>query len=295
MLLPTMMADANEDEERPPALPSLSMLPCVQPSASAQRTVFLETLGDSFDSGGFEGNDGSIEWSGPWTHVAGLLLHSDPNDCATGSCLRLTAAHVVVGLVSRGADLSGFSTGTLSFVYKANHIVGNGKVDVVAVASKNGNMYTLGGIPSSGKGQVGCVQYVIPADHLTADFRLEFRATADEGSWTDIIVDNVVLTIQHKNGPTVQNRNDPHTALATGALAQEPTYPPSRPTPSPTLSPTRHPTRHPTGPPPTRSPTSYPTNYPTLPPTKEPTRYPTAPPNQISDSRPNSISSQRRH
>lgn len=240
----------------------LTLLPAIM--VGAQLTVSQkETLADSFDSGGFDGNDGSIDWSGSWTQMLGVLLFSGLGGCASGSCLRLTSAFFGLVSSSRGADLSAFSSGAVSFDYRAFYDPETGEADVVVVS--NGTTYTLGSIPPTVDGQLGSAQYEIPAAYLTTDFRIQFQGNAGgQGAFTDVIVDNVVLTVQ---------TNDPTSSTAPAAPTGTPQTP--YPTPNPTNHSGQHPTHSPIRFPTVSSPTLYPSSESTSSATKYPTRYPT--------------------
>lgn len=186
--------------------------------------------------------------------------------CSSGSCLRFrTVVSNPVVTSGRNADLSAYSSGSLSFDYTSyyytgvtNQEVGKGLVTVVS----NGNIYTLGTIPAGTYAvniQSGSLKYNIPAAYLTSDFRLRFQAyEPPDGTtgWTEMFIDNVLITCTKENSPpSPPSAGPPPTA-----------YPTRYPTPFPTP----YPTKHPTWPQPTQYPTRFPTRYPT----RYPTPYP---------------------
>lgn len=185
-------------------------------------TPIEETVADDFSEGGFNGNDGTISWSGPWTQMVGVWSTTMSGWCASGYCLRLITDFESIVTSERAVDLSAFSSATLSFDYRANYNTGgNAEARVVS----NGNTYTLGSIP--GGSVAGSAQLTIPVAYLTADFRLQFQVTGS--GWNDVYIDNILLSVQESGGgggppgPTaapVQSPPDPTAA---------PVYPPVQP------------------------------------------------------------------
>ncbi|MEZ4662710.1 MAG: SdrD B-like domain-containing protein, partial [Caldilineaceae bacterium] len=118
----------------PPALTSLanSLLPeSLQPLAEIVRTLLPEpttafaqssyTYADDFDNGSggttnLAGNDGTFNWSGPWTAAGGTTSMSTyVNGCGSGYCIRINGSGLSI---AREFDLSSTVSADLTFRYR---------------------------------------------------------------------------------------------------------------------------------------------------------------------------------
>lgn len=96
------------------------MLPAVAVMATEE-----ESYRDDFGSGGYSGNDGSLQWNGSWTESGDSggsgsgTIHIGPENCSNNKCLHIEGPPL--GLVTtsywaeRSADLSVFEWAELSF------------------------------------------------------------------------------------------------------------------------------------------------------------------------------------
>lgn len=98
-------------------------------SLTAMAGVY-ESYKDTFNSGGFNGNDGTLDWAGPWHEIGENdgpawpgtegHVHVDPEGyCASGDCLHLWAEgeELTIG-VKRYADAGVFSTAEICYHMK---------------------------------------------------------------------------------------------------------------------------------------------------------------------------------
>jgi hypothetical protein len=80
-----------------------------------------ESYEDRFDTVSYSGNNGSLDWSGPWSEVgendgpASGQIRVGPGNCTEGNCLIIEGGLLADLAVRRAADLSGFLNARLSF------------------------------------------------------------------------------------------------------------------------------------------------------------------------------------
>ncbi len=84
----------------------------------------IETVRDEFSEISFDGNDGSVDWSGSWIELpfgdgpaTGQIQVVGGNSCVDSKCLRLGDEVLPVG-VARQADLTGHVSANLTFQYQ---------------------------------------------------------------------------------------------------------------------------------------------------------------------------------
>jgi cold shock CspA family protein len=84
----------------------------------------VATVRDEFGSIAFDGDDGSVSWQYDWREIPigdgptqGLIRVINDSHCAAGGCLRFGDEALVAGIY-READLSGFTTATLTYSYR---------------------------------------------------------------------------------------------------------------------------------------------------------------------------------
>jgi hypothetical protein len=105
------------------ALPGLLVLALLAPALTAAATEY-EDYRDTFESGGYSGNDGSLEFNGPWAEsgdpggggAGGGLIHVGPDGCS-GECLHIEGTGLVLAPyhIERRADLSLFEAAELCY------------------------------------------------------------------------------------------------------------------------------------------------------------------------------------
>ncbi|MBU1492463.1 MAG: putative Ig domain-containing protein, partial [Actinobacteria bacterium] len=93
----------------------------------------VDAARDSFESGGYQGDDGTIPWSGPWVELDGRFPDTNYDGidtgaaCSGGSCL-MVGANLANSGVERSVDLAGAPAATLT--YEVAREAGGGQVAV---------------------------------------------------------------------------------------------------------------------------------------------------------------------
>jgi cold shock CspA family protein len=79
---------------------------------------------DEFNAIAFDGDDGSTSWANDWRELpfgdgpqGGQIRVAGNTNCVSGNCLRLGDGVLVAG-ISRAADLSGYTSATLTYSYR---------------------------------------------------------------------------------------------------------------------------------------------------------------------------------
>lgn len=98
---------------------AIAMLPAMVAAATEGETT-QETYKDYFDTGDYSGNNGSLNWSGPWVEEKESdgpksgAIRVVGSGCS-GNCLEIRGGLLSEVRVRRAADLSGFLDATINF------------------------------------------------------------------------------------------------------------------------------------------------------------------------------------
>lgn len=91
-----------------------------------------ETVRDEFSEISFAGDDGSASWSADWRELPfgdgptdGQIQVANSNKCSGSKCLRFGPDEVAMG-IAREANLSGYTTASLTFSYRRELLAGDG-------------------------------------------------------------------------------------------------------------------------------------------------------------------------
>ncbi|MFO0700790.1 MAG: DUF4347 domain-containing protein [Nitrospira sp.] len=152
-----------------------------------------ETVADNFSSKSYGNNDGTQSWSSKWSEVDVGASDADGGHIKVNSGELRIETQKVGASVSRGVDLSGVSSATLSFDYE-NDLDKGGSVDI-RISTDGGKSYTtLGGgtFSSSDNTGSGTVKFDI-SRYASADTKIQFVVTGTSGG-DRLFVDNVQVS-----------------------------------------------------------------------------------------------------
>ncbi len=152
-----------------------------------------ETVADTFSDKSYGNNDGTQSWSSKWSEVD--VGASDAN----GGHIKVNSGELRIetqkagASVSRGVDLSGVSSATLSSDYE-NDLDKGGSVDI-RISTDGGKSYTTldgGTFSSSDNTGSGTVKFDI-SSYASADTKIQFVVTGTSGG-DRLFVDNVQIS-----------------------------------------------------------------------------------------------------
>jgi hypothetical protein len=155
------------------------MLPALASWATGE-----ETYRDDFGSGSYGGDDGSLEFSGPWSEFGdpegagpdGGWVHVGKENCSNNECLHIEGYGLVLRSfgAQRSADLSVFTSATLSFDVQV-HPQGLTTTELQAQVYNGSGWVTVSTFDLS---QPGSLQKSVPLDsYLVKDFAVRFQVS----------------------------------------------------------------------------------------------------------------------
>lgn len=189
-----------------------SMLVYVGLSLPAAFARGSETYRDLFNAVSYGGDDGSLNWSGPWIEsgeadgpTAGRArVDDDAEDhCAAGACGYLNAGgNSVVGL-ERGADLATASGATLSFKFSRIEAPNEPALARVSVSADGGGSWaTLATFSLDTTDESVASRSFDIASHATATTRVRFRVESSPGQSGEFYFDDVAIVVEFPDPTT---------------------------------------------------------------------------------------------
>jgi len=169
--------------------------------ATVTTTVEPARVRDEFTAISYAGNNGTLDWTGPWVEAGETTSPTGGNIrvvassyCQSANCLRIGGDEVSINgqSVSREANLLGATSASLTFSYRRRDLDGSGGSVALQVSGDGGASWaTLLTIPFSGtdpaQTSVGCGI----APYIGANTRVRFLGSGSVES--ELYVDNVQI------------------------------------------------------------------------------------------------------
>jgi hypothetical protein len=151
-----------------------------------------ETFRDNFGTAAYTNNDGSLTWATNWTES------NDDNNAGNGQ-IRITGGELRIGdnggaasIIQRGADLSGFTSATLSFDARTTGVDAGDQL-VVEASSDGGASWSL---IRTFNGAVTDATYTNDlTPYIAANTRIRFRQVTGYGTNDFLFVDNLQIQV----------------------------------------------------------------------------------------------------
>jgi len=172
-----------------------------------------ETVKDQFSSTSYSNNNGTQSWSTSWSETdAGGGGASGGDIRVNSSQLRIDT--ISVGdAISRGVNLSGASSATLSFAY--TNSMSSGSSVAVRISTDGGASYqtlSSGTFSSASHTGSGTASFDI-SSYMSANTKVQFVVTGISGSGGDrLFVDNVQVSYNANSAPTITSNSGGTTA-----------------------------------------------------------------------------------
>ena len=177
-----------------------------------------ETVKDTFSSASYSNNNGTQSWSTSWSETdAGGSGASGGDIRVANSQLRIDATSVG-DKISRGVDLSGASSATLTFDF-TNNLSSTGKVEI-RVSNDSGTTYqtlTSGVFSSTNHTGSGSVSFDL-SGYMSSGTKIQFIVTGASGG-DRLFVDNVQISYTANSAPTISNLGGDSLSYTEGAGA----------------------------------------------------------------------------
>ncbi len=171
----------------------------------------LRTYADNFNAVSFTGNDGNLIWTAGWTEIGEPLADVGPGAgdirvAADGGANRLFVMDDD-NAVQRQADLTGFSSATLSFLYRRDALDNTTEYVAVRASSDGGVNFTEIARYSNGTDGAFIPVALDITNFISANTVIEFRTPA--GGMTNpegVLFDNVVIAGSQAPVPAKTNQ-----------------------------------------------------------------------------------------
>ena len=148
-----------------------------------------ETFADNFSSVSYSNQDGSVNWASDWVESNDDNNSSSGDIQISGNRLRIKDGNRVI---ARAADLSAFSSASLTFDYRENGYDDANDSTDIQVRGGGDDWQTLQSFTGSSV-NFGSTDIDIPAGFLASDFELRFITSSTTGNNDNFRVDNLVL------------------------------------------------------------------------------------------------------
>jgi len=154
---------------------------------------------DRFNTVGYSGNQGSLDWNGNWVEIGDDNLVDDGNVRVTSDSLRIEADENNTVGVWRTADLSGYAssaTATLSLDYRRSGLQSSSEYVAIEASSDGGNTWTeLAKFQGPGSDATfQAVSYDITA-YMGANTRIRLISPSAEGDDRRVYFDNIQIEV----------------------------------------------------------------------------------------------------
>ena len=178
------------------------------------------TVKDTFSSTSYSNNNGTQSWSSSWSETdAGGSGASGGDIRVNSSQLRIDTISVGDS-ISRGVNLGGANSATLTFDYTNN--MGSGSSVALRISTDGGSSYqTLsnGTFSSTSHTGSGSVSFDL-SGYMSANTKIQFVVTGISGSGGDrLFVDNVQVSYETNSAPTISNLGSDSLSYTEGAGA----------------------------------------------------------------------------
>lgn len=154
-------------------------------------TAPCETFRDEFSSDSYGRSDGTASWAGNWTEVGDNGSSSNGNIEISGNRLQFEGDASNNTSIYREANLSGYTSATLSFDYSESGWDSNDTLEVRVSANGGANWTTIHTF-NSDQGAGGTFSQDITA-YIAGNFRLAFVITSANGDNDEFYIDNVQI------------------------------------------------------------------------------------------------------
>ena len=161
-----------------------------------------ETVKDTFSADSYSNNNGTQSWSTSWSETDASGGGASGGDVRVNSSQLRIDTDTVGNAISRGVNLSGATSATLTFDY-TNALVGADRIEVRVSTDGGANYSTLGsGIFSSAANIGSGAASLDLSGYMSANTRIQFIVTATGGG-ERLYVDNVQISYQTNAAPTI--------------------------------------------------------------------------------------------
>jgi VCBS repeat-containing protein len=161
-----------------------------------------ETVRDTFSADSYSNNNGTQSWSTSWSETDAGGGGASGGDVRVNSSQLRIDTDTVGNAISRGVNLSGATSATLTFDY-TNALLGADRIEVRVSTDGGTNYQTLsGGIFSSAANTGSGTASLDLSSYMSANTRIQFIVTATGGG-ERLYVDNVQISYQTNDAPTI--------------------------------------------------------------------------------------------
>ncbi len=170
-----------------------------------------ETVSDTFSAESYSNNNGTQSWSTSWSETDASGGGASGGDVRVNSSQLRIDTDTVGNAISRGVNLSGATSATLTFDY-TNALLGADRIEV-RVSTDGGTNYQAltGGIFSSAANTGSGTASLDLSSYMSANTKIQFIVTATGGG-ERLYVDNVQVSYQTNNAPAITSNGGGATA-----------------------------------------------------------------------------------
>ncbi|MBA5869951.1 MAG: tandem-95 repeat protein, partial [Nitrospira sp. CR2.1] len=164
----------------------------------------IETVSDTFSSESYSNNNGTQSWSTSWSETDASGGGASGGDVRVNSSQLRIDTDTVGNAISRGVNLSGATSATLTFDY-TNALLGADRIEVRVSTDGGTNYQALTGGTFSSAGNTGSGTASLDlSSYMSANTRIQFIVTATGGG-ERLYVDNVQVSYQTNNAPVLSD------------------------------------------------------------------------------------------
>ncbi len=148
-----------------------------------------ETFSDKFNSVSYSNQDGTVYWLGNW-------IESNDNNSPSGGEIQITGNELRIEnsnrAIARNADLSAYSSATITFDYQESRFDNNSDYIDIEVQGGGNGWTSLQNFAGSNVGS-GNASLIVSSSFLASDFQIRFITSINLGGSDRFYVDNLSI------------------------------------------------------------------------------------------------------